>query len=51
MQNKLRIVKEVVVKKKPEKAKISDQEFRRKLKNIKEWRKERLAEIRTENHS
>lgn len=51
MKNKLRVVKQVAVKKKPTKAEISDEEFRRKLKNIKDWRKERLAEIRTENQS
>lgn len=49
MKNNLRIVKEVTVKKKPEKMEISDEEFCRKLKNIKGWRKKHLAEIRTEN--
>jgi hypothetical protein len=32
--------------KKPPKAKVSDAEFRRRLKNIAQWRKHRLAEFR-----
>ena len=48
MKNKLRVVKQIVVGEKPVKAEISDEEFRLRLKNIKEWRKNRLAEIRTE---
>jgi len=49
MKNKLRAVKQIIVSEKPAKAEVSDKEFRRKLKEIKEWRKERLAEIRLEN--
>lgn len=48
MKNKLRVVKQVAVKKKPIKAEISDEEFRRKLENIKDWRNEHLAEIRAD---
>jgi hypothetical protein len=35
--------------KKPPKAHISDAEFRRRLKNISEWRKKRLAELHTKD--
>ena len=35
--------------KKPEKAHISDAEFRQRLKDIAEWRKKRLAELRAKN--
>lgn len=31
--------------KKPAKAYVSDAEFRRRLKNVSEWRKKRLAEL------
>lgn len=35
--------------KKPAKAHISDAEFRRRLKNISEWRKKRLAKPHTKD--
>jgi hypothetical protein len=37
------VVGEVATTKKPAKAEVSDAEFRRRLKNISEWRKKRLA--------
>jgi len=37
--------------KKPAKAQISDAEFRRRLKDIAEWRKKRLAKLRTKDTS
>jgi hypothetical protein len=43
MKNKYKIVPQTSTTKKPAKAKISDAEFRRGLKNISEWRKMRLA--------
>ncbi len=49
MKNKLRVVKQITVAEKPIKVEVTDEEFRRKLKDIKEWRKKHLAEIRTEN--
>ncbi|HKO35923.1 MAG TPA: hypothetical protein VJV21_05550 [Pyrinomonadaceae bacterium] len=35
--------------KKPAKAPVSDAEFRRRLKNISEWRKKRLAQLRAKD--
>ncbi|HEX5704957.1 MAG TPA: hypothetical protein VFX97_17300 [Pyrinomonadaceae bacterium] len=35
--------------KKPAKAAVSDAEFRRRLKNISEWRKKRLAQLRAKD--
>ncbi|MGI9055960.1 MAG: hypothetical protein ACR2F2_09185 [Pyrinomonadaceae bacterium] len=49
MKNKIQISHQVVSTKKPPKAEISEAEFRRRLKKIDEWRKNRLAELRTEN--
>lgn len=49
MRNKYQVVPRAVAKKKPPKAQISDAEFRRRLKNIAEWRKQRLAELRAKN--
>jgi hypothetical protein len=37
------------VTKKPPKKDVTDEEFRRKLKNIREWRKQRLAELHAKN--
>ena len=34
---------------KPPRAAVSDAEFRRRLKNISEWRKKRLAQLRAKN--
>jgi hypothetical protein len=49
MKSKYQIVPSVASDKKPAKAQISDAEFRQRLKNIAEWRKKRLAELRAEN--
>ena len=49
MKNKYQIIPQAVSAKKPAKAQISDAEFRRKLKNIADWRKKRLAELRSKN--
>jgi hypothetical protein len=49
MRNKQEIPSSAVVTKKPPKKEVSDAEFRRKLKNIAQWRKQRLAELRTKN--
>ncbi|MGH9949622.1 MAG: hypothetical protein ACRD6X_20815 [Pyrinomonadaceae bacterium] len=49
MNSKLRVVKTAEKTEQPEKAKVSEKDFRRKLKNIEKWRKEHLAEIRAEN--
>ena len=43
MKNKYQVVPQAATTKKPAKAKVSDAEFRRRLKNISEWRKKRLA--------
>lgn len=43
MKNKYQVVPQTATAKKPAKAEISDAEFRRRLKNIAEWRKKRLA--------
>lgn len=49
MKNKYQVVPQAVGAKKPAKAQISDAEFRKRLKNIAEWRKKRLAELRSKN--
>jgi hypothetical protein len=49
MKNKYQVVPQTVSTKKPAKSQISDAEFRRRLKNIAEWRKKRLAELRSKN--
>ena len=49
MKTKIRISHQFVLTKKPPKTEISEIEFRRRLKKIAEWRKKRLAELRTEN--
>jgi len=48
MKNKYQVVPPVSAKK-PQKAEVSDAEFRRRLKNIAEWRKKRLAQLRSKN--
>ncbi len=48
MRNKQQISSAVVTKKPPKKE-VSDAEFRLKLKNISQWRKQRLAELRAKN--
>ncbi|MDQ3322160.1 MAG: hypothetical protein M3525_06990 [Acidobacteriota bacterium] len=49
MKSKLKIVKPTGETEKPVKTRISEKEFRRKLKEIDEWRKERLAKVCPEN--
>jgi hypothetical protein len=49
MRNKQQISSSPIVTKKPPKKEVSDAEFRRKLKNISDWRKQRLAELRAKN--
>jgi hypothetical protein len=49
MKNKYQVVPQTGNTKKPQKAEISDAEFRKRLKNIAEWRKKRLAELRPKN--
>ena len=46
MKNKYQVVPQTATTKKPAKAQVSDAEFRRRLKNISEWRKKRLAQLR-----
>jgi len=48
MKNKQQILSRNVTKK-PPRQEISDAEFRKRLKNISEWRKKRLAELRAKN--
>jgi hypothetical protein len=48
MKNKYQVVPQAATKK-PAKAEISDAEFRRRLKNISEWRKKRLAQLRAKD--
>jgi hypothetical protein len=49
MKNKQQILARAVITKKPAKQAVSDAEFRRRLKNVSEWRKQRLAELRAKN--
>lgn len=49
MKNKQKVIPFAPLTKKPPKAEITDAEFRKKLKNISEWRKQRLAEVLTKN--
>jgi len=49
MKNKYHVVPQAVSAKKPPRAHVSDAEFRRRLKHIAEWRKKRLAELRSKN--
>jgi hypothetical protein len=49
MKNKYQVVPQATTTKKPAKAEVSDAEFRRRLKNISEWRKKRLAQLRTKD--
>jgi hypothetical protein len=46
---KYQVVPQATTPKKPPKAEVSDGEFRRRLKNISEWRKKRLAQLRTKD--
>jgi hypothetical protein len=49
MKSKYQVVPQTAIPKKPAKTEISDAEFRRRLKNISEWRKKRLARLRTKD--
>jgi hypothetical protein len=49
MKSKYEMVPPVTAAKKPRRAQVSDAEFRRRLKNIAEWRKKRLAELRAKD--
>jgi len=49
MKNKSHALSRAAITKKPPKAQISDPEFRRRLKHISEWRKQRLAQLRAKN--
>jgi hypothetical protein len=49
MKNKYQVVPQAGSTKKPAKAQVPDEEFRKRLKNIAEWRKKRLAELRSKN--
>lgn len=49
MKSKYQVVPTPAPDKKPDRAHISDAEFRRRLKDIAEWRRKRLAELRAKN--
>jgi hypothetical protein len=49
MKDKYQVVPQTTTTKKPAKVEVSDAEFRRRLKNISEWRKKRLAQLRAKN--
>ena len=49
MKNKYQVVPQAATTKKPAKAEVSGAEFRRRLKNISEWRKKRLAQLRAKD--
>jgi hypothetical protein len=49
MKNKYEVVPQTPTAKKPAKARISDADFRRRLKNISDWRKKRLDQLRTKD--
>jgi hypothetical protein len=49
MKNKYQVVPQAATTEKPAKAEVSDAEFRRRLKNISEWRKKRLAQLRAKD--
>ncbi len=49
MKKKYQVVSQTTTTKKPAKAQVSDAEFRRRLKNISEWRKKRLAQLRAKD--
>ena len=49
MKSKYQVVPPAAPDKKPGKARISDAEFRQRLKDIAEWRRKRLAELRAKN--
>ena len=45
MKNKLQIIPKIVITKKPPKQKITEEEFRKRLSNIEQWREQKLAEL------
>jgi hypothetical protein len=47
MKDKYQVVPQAGTTKKPAKAEVSAAKFRRRLKNIAEWRKKRLAQLHT----
>jgi hypothetical protein len=49
MKNKYEVVPQTATVRKPAKAKVSDADFRRRLKNIADWRKKRLDQLRTKD--
>ena len=49
MKNKYQVVPRALTTKKPPKAEVSEAEFHRRLKNISEWRKKRMASLRAKN--
>jgi hypothetical protein len=49
MKDKYQVVPQAPTTKKPAKAAVSAGEFRRRLKTISEWRKKRLAQLRTKD--
>ena len=51
MKSKRHIVPQTQTTKKLAKANLTDAEFRLRLKNISEWRKKRLAKLRTKDTS
>ena len=51
MKREYKAVSQTATSKKPAKAHLTDAEFRRRLKNISEWRKKRLAKPHTKNTS
>jgi hypothetical protein len=46
---KYQVVPQAATTRKPAKTEVSYAEFRRRLMNISEWRKKRLAELRTKD--
>jgi hypothetical protein len=46
MKSRIQVVTKTVTPQNPAKAEVTDEEFRRRLKNISDWRKKRLAELR-----
>lgn len=49
MKSKYEVVRQTSTDQKPAKANLTDAEFRRRLKNIAEWRKKRLAKPHTKD--
>lgn len=49
MKSKYQVVPPAAPDKKPRRAQVSDAEFRRRLKNVAEWREKRLGDLRAKN--